>query len=978
MNYIDASSGLCNPCTLAPIAAQGACSSCYFPFAYSNNYGCVYCPTLANNGGSTSCCATGYTFNQGLGICVCNNYNRYSVGANGICTKCASADNNCISCSKSYVYNGFYCLHGSLIPQYDFSTTFACNAGYAFKKDIASGMIISCVCSTAAGYYLNGATCNACATTLPSGVTLANCKACAASSGFYNGTTECIYCSGVANSLGTATINGCDCKPNYYWNMNTGKCECDFTLGFIGGSINSCIDCSLIAKTAQTINATSCSCVRGYVWDAASSTCICDVKSSSVFLAAGSCIDCSNIPGATGKLGVDSASCVCFSSYFWNYGTNQCACDSSQNFVMLSNGLCTDCMNVPLSTGLGTAQGCACINGYSWSSSLMACVCPSGSVIMGTKCVACASATFTNGATASDCSSCSNSKGFASQAGSCVFCPSQSGASSTVTGGACTCSGTGMVWKANLGGCVCDWSQSYISYLQPDGTFKCTQCTTCKCTGSRILSLKFNLCSYCRVDPNAYMSGSRCVCNSGYGWVETSYPFKCVLGFRGGSYLALTGGTATYPLCSSLSTSALKNSCTICDAAKGYLYVTGLGQCLQCSSVAQATGAATINACVCQTGNWNPATLSCDSGVTCTGGKLYDPVALSCTICDPIRSVSLGGNCVSCAADTKSNGYAATSASCQCLSNFIWTASGSSGSCSAGTCDSTTSIWVGSTCFKCPSTGTGTGAPASTTSCGCNKNFQWLSTPSGGSCVCPLATSVVIADGSCLACPTNLNTTSAVNTAGTACLCNLNYVWDGLTTLSCICDSTVNSFITPSGACFTCSSSIDTNFDGTLTNGACTCKNSFVFTLNDVGTGGKCLCPSPSVVRSSVCFTCPTNSNTTGLPSSTSCGCLNNFIWSASAVSCLCDSTVNSYLTASGSCMLCSTANDPNFAGTSTSSGCDCTRSLTFVATATGGSCQCSSPNVIVAGTCAPCPTNTFTTGTVDGNGGCLCSSSYI
>jgi hypothetical protein len=259
----------------------------------------------------------------------------------------------------------------------------------------------------------------------------------------------------------------------------------------------------------------------------------------------GACIDCDVIKGASGKLGLDGMSCVCISSYFWNAGTNKCQCDSTQNFVVLKNGICTDCKQVPLSNGLALAGGCVCINGYQWSSTLFACVCPAKSAVVGSICTTCTIANAKNTSiVVAECEACTASKGYTSLNGNCYFSSSVSNSTGfNSTKGVPTC-GTGLVWSPFLGACVCDWTQNYVTYAS-GATFKCVKCpytwsnNKCACGFALFyLSSSFsNVCSNCQADPNSLLDASgNCICKTGYGWSENSYPFKCVPS-AGGSYL---------------------------------------------------------------------------------------------------------------------------------------------------------------------------------------------------------------------------------------------------------------------------------------------------------------------------------------------------------------------------------------------------------------------------------------------------------
>jgi hypothetical protein len=184
----------------------------------------VDCQTLKNNGGTASCCATGYVFDPALAICKCENSKGYVIGPNGICTPCIASDSNCANCINTYIFNNLYCIHGSLIPNYNFIETYSCNPGYSFKRNYVNGAIVACACSGAAQYYQNGSKCVACSASLPSGVSLVNCQSCAVSAGFYLGAVECIYCPRVPFAYGTASSNGCDCLFSYYWNTTSNQC----------------------------------------------------------------------------------------------------------------------------------------------------------------------------------------------------------------------------------------------------------------------------------------------------------------------------------------------------------------------------------------------------------------------------------------------------------------------------------------------------------------------------------------------------------------------------------------------------------------------------------------------------------------------------------------------------------------------------------------------------------------------------------
>jgi hypothetical protein len=310
-------------------------------------------PTMPN-GASGGGCATGYVIGFPYVGCLCDYNSNYSVNANGVCTKCVTGDWPCINCYYPYVLDGSVCVHGSLLPNYDYSKAATCKTGTTFKQNPYDARIISCACSYAAQYYQDSlGNCVACSASLPSGVALADCQSCSNTAGFYKGSVECIYCLGVAYTVaaGTATVDGCDCLPNYFWNDLTDKCECDFVNSFIGGAISPCIDCSSIANTHILPLSGSCSCKDGYIWNALTNNCDCDTSNGLAFSSNGACVSCALITGGF-KTGTDGQSCICVFGYLWNPTTKKCVCDFNNNYAVNNKGLCTDCMSHPLSNGL--------------------------------------------------------------------------------------------------------------------------------------------------------------------------------------------------------------------------------------------------------------------------------------------------------------------------------------------------------------------------------------------------------------------------------------------------------------------------------------------------------------------------------------------------------------------------------------------------------------------------------------------------
>jgi hypothetical protein len=324
-------------------------------------------------------------------------YKGYVIHANGICSTCASTDLDCKYCLRGYFYDGQECRHGSLIPNYDYTTAFTCLPGYTVKINPYNNRKMGCVCSFAAKHYKNSDKCLPCSAVLPP-LKLTDCQACSAAAKFYKGSSECVYCPGAFMALGTATANGCDCPRHYFWNSNTGKCECDFVLGFIGGAISPCIDCSKIANTAVTPLPNACSCLPGFKWTPNKNTCICDSSSPSALTLDGTCINCKSMSGANGSVHLAAQRCDCITGFYWNPALKKCACDYSVNFAV-TKGLCIDCKTVYLSNGLANVFGCICSKGFKWDANKGQCICPVGNVITEQSCISCSNVSLPSGTT---------------------------------------------------------------------------------------------------------------------------------------------------------------------------------------------------------------------------------------------------------------------------------------------------------------------------------------------------------------------------------------------------------------------------------------------------------------------------------------------------------------------------------------------------------------------------------------------------
>lgn len=331
------------------------------------------------------------------------------------------------------------------------------------------------------------------------------------------------------------------------------------------------------------------------------------------------------------------------------------------------------------------------------------------------------------------------------------------------------------------------------------------------------------------------------------------------------------------------------------------------------------------NGCVCAAGKFfDPLKMTCVAS-TCAAGYTYSPNSGACDLCDPIKSVMVGGTCVSCAADSNSVGYAKTSSECACKSGNTW----SNGACNNGNCDPLKSIWIGTLCFACPTTNKGTGVPNGSTKCGCSNSYNWVATLTGGSCQCPSDIAYIAPDTNCFFCPTDTVTVGTAAAAGNGCNCKKNYVWSAISKL-CKCDNSVSGFTKSDGNCFVCLSTVDANFDGTVAvvggKNVCGCKNSYEFTAIASGEG-TCTCPSATSIIGSggKCVKCSSDpkSNAGKLDGTAKCACAGGWVWSTTSNKCICDSTVSGFPLTNGNCFICASTVDPNFTG-SDSTKCTC------------------------------------------------------
>lgn len=127
--FYDPLSMSCLPCALAG-NNMIPCYNCSTPYKISI-IGCVYTPNLQNGANTAAGCIAGYVFNFFKAACICDIGSGYAVNSNGLCTLCSSTDTACKNCKNPYVYDGYICRHGSLVPN---TALGSCAAGTTSKS----------------------------------------------------------------------------------------------------------------------------------------------------------------------------------------------------------------------------------------------------------------------------------------------------------------------------------------------------------------------------------------------------------------------------------------------------------------------------------------------------------------------------------------------------------------------------------------------------------------------------------------------------------------------------------------------------------------------------------------------------------------------------------------------------------------------------------------------------------------------------
>jgi len=904
-------------------------------------------------------------------------------------------------------------------------------------------------CSCVAGYAWNGTQC-----------------VCNPSNGAFISTSgQCINCNTINGALPIVASGGnsCTCIVGRIWNATQQTCVCDYTQNFwlINGV---CYDCTAVANTNGAASSSGCQCGQGLTWINSENMCdcpagyvnmgtycgscsvitlptgatvagcqVCNV-SQGFFLSGGICYACSKQKYTTGA--ATSTGCTCTnSSLVWVTALGSCTCTFTIGYTttivsgslscvacsglscscgypgtgtIYNNGICTNCVGVPNSSGVATSGICVCLPGYAFSGSVYpySCYCSIKlGYYMSSTCLNCATLPATGTVTSSGCQICSYSQGFLYLSNdTCIQCSSLPGASGVATATGCGCS-TG-VWNSVLFQCVnvtCS-----VGYIYSSQNMQCV----CNPSTSITSGTTCILCSSIANSTGVPLNSTACICNVNFAWTASSSGV--------GSCVSLLNCNST--------TSVLIG--TVCINCSTILFSTGpVSGTSNCSCptalVWVFTTSTSTGACACSNLLQIPST----NGTSCVCNSVY-AIASTTTVCFDCRTVAYSTNTT-------------VSGSCGCLTNFIWNSTTQTCLCptpfviSGGLCicNSTTSVMIGSLCFNCLTVTFSTGAAPGTSNCTCPAAFVWVYTAStnsgscicsnslqipstnGSSCICNPTYAIISASKICLDCRTVLYSTNL--TVAGVCGCLANFVWNStsqscvcstpfvLSGGQCVCDLTVSIMIgTLCYDCLTvplstgpalgtsnclCPSTLSWVFNTLTSSGACACTNALQIPSTN---GSSCLCNPAYAISSitTVCFDCRTvlyssNSTVNGL-----CGCLNNFAWNSTSLSCGCPSPYIisggqcicnpiTTVTISGGCFICS--NDPNSTGVSSGTACICQAYMMWNGTACVSDCNSTSVYVVnstnaTAYSCVNCGSNgTYTLAVVNATS-CSCSGSNL
>lgn len=417
----------------------------------------------------------------------------------------------------------------------------------------------------------------------------------------------------------------------------------------------------------------------------------------------------------------------------------------------------------------------------------------------------------------------------------------------------------------------------------------------------------------------------------------------------------------------------------ICNAAAGFATLSDT-TCIDCYSVAEATGAVSNKQCVCNNNLvWDGVGGSC--GCASTSAFISSVGCVDCVGLANSNKVVNPTNPSECSCLNNLQFYyeAAAGASCGCQSPYTLLPSGSCG------CEDTSISLPDGSCFSCSiANSLGSLDPNNNQACACSStySFIWDSVSSSGVCGCD-SRSADVGTG-CLDCTLVTDSSGKVDPLSpTACECNGNLLWDytnsepaclcplPYTALPshgvCSCDPAIS--LPTSSGCFSCDI---LHADGTADPAdptRCNCNPSFIFDWDSLTETGQCVCGESAVISQDTCYACSNVAQSTGKANPNQPGeCLcndvflfhwnldanNNYVGSCdcpdgyilSVDKCICDPAVALTKT-DGTCFSCSITGSDGTVSPSNSSACNClSGSFIWNSDSQTGICDCVLPQV--------------------------------
>ena len=689
----------CTACSTGKISKAGS-SSCDTTckagtYANSTHTACETCPAgTISTEGADSCtqCEAGKYAAAGAAECSTCEANQYSAAGAASCSNCPK---------------GTYSNPGAASCFVGCSAHDDCTAG----TGVNTVACVSNVCTPtecAAGYYLNGTSCDICPAGTYSAIGASSCMTCPTGNiSSAAGSESCNICE--AGKYANSTHTACEtCPAGSTSSKGSDSCTQCAAGKYAAAGATECSNCA--ANTYSTAGAASCTpCPDGTYSAEGSASCN---------------LECTIGTQCTVGTGVETMAC----------NGNKCEVATCKAGYYLDGGVCVACPAGTYKTSANNQGIAACIK------------CDAGKFSADvaqteeSACANCAVNTYSTAGSAS-CTNCPTGTYSAEGSASCnLECTSkeQCAIGTGVNTMACnenkcevaTCQSG---YYLDGGVCVACPVGTYKTASDANGLSSCTECAQGTYSNT---TARTTACDACEQGTYASSTGSRTCANC-----------------PANTYAASTGATSCTPCAVGETSDPGSSSCSATTCDPGSVLVNGA--CTPCPAGTYAAAGAT-SCTTCATGTISTTAGSTSCATTCEAGKYANATHTACEIC-PAGSISTAGadactqceagkyaaagatECSTCAVNT----YSTTgSASCTTCPDGTYSEAGAS-SCSVGCIDE-------SNCTK--GTGVNTMACNAAHKCEietCSAGYYLTS----GSCViCPAGSYAAVGSTECSAC----------------------------------------------------------------------------------------------------------------------------------------------------------------------------------------------------------------------------------